>query len=225
MRIRLSAKPTHAEGIRQAAERVFKHAGLPHHDDPISHTMKLLISSILGLAGLAASAPAPLPLVPTSGNFILPTAVSQADVWTGAIRYATGAGKVFKNGKVTDTTTLLTFVGTAASAGRTCAIHLYLASTSTLTGATQFDVFSSLQPATASTTTWPPGNQRNNHLGRMQAALGAEATVVAGLPTAVSGFACPAAGVAAGFEFVPTDDVMDLEWVQSPSVGAYISWS
>jgi hypothetical protein len=187
--------------------------------------MKLLIPSILALAGLAASSPAPRPQIPATGSFLLPAAVSQYDVWTGAIRYASGAGKIFKNGKTTDTTTLLTFNGTAASAGQTCAFHLYLASTSTLTGAANFDVFSSLKPATKSASSWPPGNQRNNHLGRMKAALGAEATVLAGYPTAVSGFPCPAAGVAAGFEFVPTDDVTDIEWTQSATVGAYISWT
>jgi hypothetical protein len=187
--------------------------------------MKLLSASILTLLGLAASAPAPLPWIPSGGSTILPAAVSQYDVWTGAIRYASGAGKIFKNGKTTDTTTLLTFNFPAASAGRTCAFHLYLDPTSTLTGAANFDVFSSLQPATHSTSTWPPGNQRNNHLGRMKAALGAEATVLAGYPTAVGGFPCPAAGTVAGYEYVPTDDVTDIEWTQSATVGAYISWS
>jgi hypothetical protein len=186
--------------------------------------MKFFLS-IVALASLAASSPAPIPQIPATGNILLPTVVSQYDVWTGAIRYATGAGKIFKNGKTTDTTTLLTFNGTSATAGRTCAFQLYLASTSTLTGAANFDVFSSLKPATKSASTWPPGNQRNIQLGRLKAALGAQATVLAGYPTAVSGFACPAAGVAAGFEFVPTDDVTDIEWTQSASVGAYLTWT
>lgn len=187
--------------------------------------MKLLLTSILTLAGLTASAPAPLPQIPAAGSILLPAVVSQYDVWTGAIRYASGAGKIFKNGKATDTTTLLTFNGTSATAGRTCAFHLYLTSTSTLTGAANFDVFSSLKPAAKSAAAWPPGNQRNIQLGRLKAALGAQATVLAGYPTAVNGFPCPAAGVAAGFEFVPTDDVTDVEWTQSAAVGAYLSWS
>jgi Ubiquitin 3 binding protein But2 C-terminal domain len=186
--------------------------------------MKFLSVSILSLVGLAASAPAPVPQIPATGNVINPTAVSQYDVWTGAIRYASGAGKIFKNGKVTDTTTLLTFTYPAASAGHTCTIHLYLSSTSTLTGAANFDVFSSLQPATKSTSTWPPGNQRNNQLARMKAALGAEATFLSGYPLAAQAYPCPAAGTVAGYEFVPTDDTTDIEWTQSASVGAYITW-
>jgi hypothetical protein len=68
--------------------------------------MKLLLTSILTLAGLTASAPAPLPQIPAAGSILLPAVVSQYDVWTGAIRYASGAGKIFKNGKATDTTRL-----------------------------------------------------------------------------------------------------------------------
>jgi hypothetical protein len=187
--------------------------------------MKFLTAPILLLAGLAASAPAPVPAVPTTGNFLLPAVASQYDVWTGAIRYASSTGKIFKNGKTTDTTTLLTFNHTAAGVGHSCTFHLFLATTSKLTGAANFDVFSSLKTAAKSTTTWPQGNQRNNHLGRMKAALGAEATVLAGYPTAVGGFPCPAAGTVAGYEFVPTDDVTDIEWTQSASVGAYITWA
>jgi len=187
-------------------------------------------TSLLLLLGLSAAAPtpaaepAPVPWIPGSGSVITPTAVSQYDVWTGAIRYNVGAGKIFKNNKVTDTSTLLSFAFPAASAGRTCTFHLFLGPASTLTGSPNFDIFSSLQPATASTNSWGPGNQRNNYLGRAQAALNAEAVFLQGYGTAAQSFPCPAAGTTAGYEFVATDDVEDIEWSQAGGVGAYITY-
>jgi hypothetical protein len=180
-------------------------------------------TTLLSLIGLAAAAPAPQ--VPASGAVITPTALSQYSVWTGAIQYNTGYGKIFKNGKTTDVTTLLTFTYPAASAGKTCTFHLYLASTSTLTGAKAFDIFSSLQPATYSTTTWPPGNQRNIQLARVSAVLAGEVTYLAGYPQTAKSYPCPAAGTVAGYEFVPTDDTTDIEWTQGAGVGAYITYS
>src|ERR1700743_3094134 len=148
-------------------------------------------AAILSLIGLAAATP--VPQIPASGAVIPPTALSQYSVWTGAIAYNTGKGKIFKNGKTTDVTTLFTFTYPAASAGKTCTFHLSLSAGSTLTGAPAFDIFSSLQPATKSTTSWPPGNQRNIQLARLNAGLGAEATYLAGYPQVAKSYTCPAA--------------------------------
>ena len=128
-------------------------------------TMKFsLVSSLITFVGLVAAAPAPVPQIPASGNVIRATTRSQYSVWTGAINYNTTTGRIFKDGRTTDITTLLTFTYPAASAGRTCTFHLYLDTASTLTGTRTFDVFSSLYPAARSTTTWPPGNGRNQQL-------------------------------------------------------------
>src|ERR1700753_177982 len=95
-------------------------------------------TTLLSLIGLAAAAPAPQ--APASGAVITPSVLSQYSVWTGAIQYNTGKGKIFKNGKTTDVTTLFTFTYPAASAGKTCSFHLYLSSGSTITGAKAFDI-------------------------------------------------------------------------------------
>jgi Ubiquitin 3 binding protein But2 C-terminal domain len=178
-------------------------------------------TTLLSLVGLVAAAPAPQ--IPASGAVITPSAVSDYSVWTGAIAYNTGNGKIFKNGKTTDVTTLFTFTYPGASAGKTCTFHLYLSPASTLTGAKAFDIFSSLQPATKSTTTWPPGNQRNIQLARLSAVLGGEATYLAGYPQVAKSYPCPSGTV--GYEFVPTDDTTDIEWTQGAGVGAYITYA
>jgi hypothetical protein len=179
-------------------------------------------SIIIGLLGLVAGAPAPQ--IPSSGAVITPVAQSQYDTWTGAIRYQSAAGKIFKNGKVTDTTTLLTFTYPAASAGKSCTFHFYLPSTGTLSGTGQFDLFSSLAPATKSTSSWPPGNQRNIQLARLQAVTPGEATYVAGFPLTGQKYPCPASGTTAGYELVGVGDTDDIEWTGS-SAGAYITYA
>jgi hypothetical protein len=100
--------------------------------------------------------------------------------------------------------------------------HFNLDSTATLTGSGLFDVFTSLQPATTSTTTWPPGNQRNNQVARMQAVLSGEATYVSGFPNTVQSFPCPS-GVWP-IELVGVFDVDNIQWSGSVA-GPYISWS
>jgi hypothetical protein len=153
-------------------------------------------------------------------NIIRPSARSQYDVWTGAINYNTPTGKIFKNGQTTDVTTLLTFDYPAATTGLQCEFHFYLDPTATLSGTGAFDVFSSLAPATESTTGWPPGNLRDQDLGRMQAVLPGEAVFLAGYGNEAQLFDCPSM-VTVGMELVPTGDVDDIEWVGALA-GAYI---
>jgi hypothetical protein len=152
----------------------------------------------------------PLPAVPTGANVVRPTTRSQFEVWTGAIRFDTGVGKIFKDGRSTDVTTLVTFDFPAAAAGKTCAFHFFLDSTAIVSGSGQFDVFSSLAPATANAASWPPGNQRNQYLGRLQVSKQSEATWVDGIPQTIKSFPCPT-GTWAG-EFVGVGDQDDIEW-------------
>jgi hypothetical protein len=163
------------------------------------------------------------PSLPPS-NIIRPTITSQYNVWTGAVRYNTPNGKIFKDGRTTDITTLLTFDFPAASAGKMCSFQFDLSSdpTAIVSGTAQFDVFTSLAPAHRSTTTWPSGNLRDQHFGRMTARRDGEATWVDGFPTFGKSFPCPA-GQTYGGELVGTGDVDHIEWVAANS-GPYIKW-
>jgi hypothetical protein len=185
--------------------------------------MKFTTTTVLAIVGLAAAAPSPQ--APFLVNKILPSVVSHYEVWTGAIKFNTGTGKVFKNGQTTDITTLLTFTYPAASVGKTCSINLALGPASIQTGAKQIDIFSSLAPAPGPRSSWGPGNGRNNHLGRISVNKPGLGVYLAGFPVAGQSFPCPAAGTKVGFEFVSTDDMSNTFWVQSPLVGAFISYA
>jgi hypothetical protein len=191
----------------------------PPKTQPTPIKMQFLTAAIAAaILGFTSALPAPQS-IPTGSDIIVPTTISQYTVWTGAINFNTGAGKVFKNGRVSDITTLATFDIPTAATGKTCELHFVLDSSSTLSGSGQFDVFTSLAPATTSTTTWPSGNLRDQYIGRMTAQLGGEATWTQGFPS-VPAFPCPAGELLAG-EFVGTGDVDDIEWLQS-SAGPYI---
>jgi hypothetical protein len=178
------------------------------------------LTAALAAAILGFTSAIPTPgSIPTGSNVIVPTAISQYTVWTGAINFNTGSGKVFKNGIVSDITTLATFDIPSSAAGKTCELHFVLDSTSTLSGSGQFDVFTSLAPATASTSSWPSGNLRDQYVGRMTAVANGEATWTPGFPSETS-FPCPAGETLAG-ELVGTGDVDDVEWSQA-TAGPYI---
>jgi len=184
--------------------------------------MKLsIVSSFVAILSLVAAAPVTRDSSPFNlPNIIRPRARSQYEVWTGAIHYNTTNGKIFKNGKTTDVTTLLTFDFPAVTAGQSCEFHFFLDSTATVSGTGTFDVFSSLQPAKMSTTSWPPGNLRDKYGGRMQASKPGEAAFLAGYGNDAKLFNCPSNSVY-GAELVPTGDVDDIEWTGGVA-GAYI---
>ena len=56
-------------------------------------------------------------------SIIRPTSTSLYNVWTGAIHYNESNGKVFKDGRSTDVTTLLTFEFLSESKGKTCTFY------------------------------------------------------------------------------------------------------
>lgn len=189
--------------------------------------MKLFIFSLFA-AILSITAAAPVAQSPGGNggspfgqsNIIRPTVRSQYDVWTGAVHYNTTNGKIFKNGKTTDVTTLLTFTFPASTNGLRCEFHFYLDSTANVTGTGTFDVFSSLAPATQSTTSWPNGNLRDQYGGRLQTNKPGEAVFLSGFGNDAQVFDCPSNSVY-GAELVPTGDVDDIEWV-GHLAGAYI---
>jgi hypothetical protein len=181
--------------------------------------MKLL-SIVAGLVSLAIAAPTPEPQVPTSGNIIHPAVRSQYYVSSGRIVYNTGVGLISKNSSSSDITTLLTINVPAAAAGRTGTFNFALdnAAATTVSGSGLLDIFSSLQPATASAASWPPGNQRNNQIGRFKVVKNAAATSVFGSTT----FTIPAAG-SYGYELVGVYD-SDLISYSGSNNGFWISY-
>jgi hypothetical protein len=130
-------------------------------------------------ASTTLAAPTPGALQRRYIEELYPDFTSQYNVGTGAITYDTGVGLVSKsptNGGQ-DTTTLVTFnIPAAWSSYSTCRIVFTSATTSSVSGSGRADVFTSLSPATQSTASWPPGNLRDIHFGRLLAAPGTEAT-------------------------------------------------
>lgn len=179
--------------------------------------MKTTIAASL-LLSLAAAGP----ISGTSGT-IKPTVISQYHVSTGAIDFNTGSGKVFKDGRSSDITTLATFRIPQAARGATCQLHFAANSAATVSGTSKFDVFTSQASASTSTKSWPHGNLRDHYVGRFQAIPGGgEARPGAdGISTVVS-FACPAGQVLAG-ELVGVGDKDDIEWTLAQG-GPFITY-
>jgi hypothetical protein len=140
--------------------------------------------------------------------------ISQYTVNSGAINFNTLSGHIFKNnGKTSDITTLVTFNFPSESQGKTCSFQFFLNPSAVLSGSGLFDVFTSLAPATHSTTGFPPGNQRNQQVARMQAVKPGEATYVSGFPNSIQSFPCPS-GVWP-IELVGVFDVDNIQWLGS----------
>jgi hypothetical protein len=158
---------------------------------------------------------------------IYPKVSSQYTVSTGAINYNTGKGLVYKsptdNGA--DITTLVTFYipDSYYGSSQTCELVFDLDWSSTATGSARADVYTSLAPATTDTTTWPHGNLRDQHVGRLIAYPGQAATWEQTFqgPT----FKCSdAAGMYLAGEFVGVYDQDLITWVpgvDGPKIIAY----
>ncbi|KAM0717746.1 hypothetical protein Q7P37_006078 [Cladosporium fusiforme] len=164
----------------------------------------------------ASESPCPKPNPP-----IRPCVTSQYDVWTGAVRRDEINGKIFKDGRKTDVTTLLTFNFPPETEGKTCSFHFDPAPT--VSGSGQFDVFVSLAPASHSADSWPSGNLRDQHIGRMVAHSDRVAEWLPGFPDLGQSFPCPA-GQTYGGELVGVGDADHVEWLAGTS-GPYITWS
>jgi len=177
-----------------------------------------LLFSILSILPLRCDAG---PLYPRANPIlqVFPIATSQYDVATGAISFGTARGLVSRSptNHGADTTTLVTFALDAAYSANLCQVVFGLNDpSSSAAGTMQAQLFTSLAPATASTTTWPPGNQRNNDLGSIQAVKGGYATWLPGtgpLAPANGFFKCSdIAGQLYGYEVVPQGDQVAISW-------------
>src|SRR5204863_6489224 len=123
-------------------------------------------------------------------------------------KYDVDTGLIQKdNGKTPDISTLLTFTFPPESEKRQCQFIFSLDSASELSGSEQFDLFTSLAPAAGPTTTWPPGNLRDQYVGRFKAQIGGDATPIDHSYV----FPCPA-GKTLGYELVGVYDVDHIKW-------------
>lgn len=141
------------------------------------HTATAFLVAVFARSTLAT--PIPGALQRRYVTELYPDITSQYNVGTGAINYNTKVGLISKSptNRGQDITTLVTFrIPAAWSSYNTCRIVFTSAATSTVSGSGRADAFLSLAPATASTTSWPPGNLRDIHVGRLLAVRGAEAT-------------------------------------------------
>lgn len=160
-----------------------------------------------------------------TGTFY-PSATYNYDVSTGAIECSPSTNKIFKSysNYGHDLTTLLTFEYPAEAEGKMCQFGFRLEDTDVLTGSMLFDLFSSLNPAPGCTATWPPGNQRNEHLARLQGVAGGDATYVDKFTTYLTEPSpCKSAGTIEAFELVGVYDNVDIEWNPALS-GPYITY-
>jgi len=165
--------------------------------------------SVLSAAATALAAPA---TIKTRDNVIRPSVTSNYNVWTGAVTYNTGAGVVHKSYKDADITTLVTFDFPASTQGKQCELIFDLDATATASGSQRVQVFSSLKPATGSTTTWPSGNLRDQQLGSLYFPAPPSTGVWEETGTTSSGkFPCPAGQTLAG-EIVGRWDQVDIKW-------------
>lgn len=181
----------------------------------------------IAIVGFASAAPITTETTclspdPVDSSIIRPSVTSQYEVWTGAVHYKTPDGRIFKNGRTTDITTLVTFDFPASSSGKMCSFHFDLDSSAKISGTGQFDVFTALAPAGGASSSWPSGNLRDQHIGRMTVKVGGAATWVEGFPTFGQAFPCPA-GQTYGGELVGVGDVDLIEWVAG-STGPYIKY-
>ncbi|KAF2465347.1 uncharacterized protein BDR25DRAFT_201156, partial [Lindgomyces ingoldianus] len=150
---------------------------------------------------------------PTSG--LSPDYISLYHVNNGSIEYHTNRGLIEKTqGTGNDVSTLVTFTFPANTAGKQCQIVLDFSSYRHYIrrdGSQNVDIFTSLYPATHSTSDWPAGNGRNNQLGRVKVHDWSVSTVEWGNMK----FPCPS-GQTLGYELVPTGDSQHIEWSLGP---------
>lgn len=177
-------------------------------------------ATVLAFITSALAAPSAIKRTTTRIDPIL----SQYTVWYGAVTYDTGVGLIQKtNGHEPDITTLVKFVFPADTEGQMCEIFFPLDDASTATGSQRAQVFSSLKPAEQTTTTWPSGNLRDQHLGDIRFEVPGGAIFENAYTEYSRGkFPCPA-GYALGGEFVGRWDEVEIAWTQSDTAGPYIA--
>jgi hypothetical protein len=145
---------------------------------------------------------------------VLPKVTSTYHGNNGAVDYKINQAIVsrhtWNNGR--DTSALVTFEIPAEYASKQCQFIFDMSAPSSwASGTKQADIYTSLAPATASTTSWPQGNLRDSYLGRLQVNIGGFSTIQAG---PYGKFPCSiAAGKIFGGEVVPVGDDVEISWV------------
>jgi hypothetical protein len=156
---------------------------------------------------------------PVTKKELTPVCVYNYDVGTGAIDCNPAGGKIYKANADAGhhITTLATFEYTSDMAGKQCQVGWKLAPGAVSTGSQSFQLFSSLSPAPGCTSSWPPGNQRDQQLATATGVTpgGAPMYLTAPVP-------CEAAGVKKGYELVGVNDNVLITWADSTTSGPRI---
>jgi hypothetical protein len=133
----------------------------------------LILATLMGIGCALASPLGTNDGPPDFFDFFKPSKVGLYNTGTGSIAPApAGVVSKFPGDRGQDTTTLLTFTYPPEVAGKKCFFAFYLDSTASVSGSGKIDLFSSLGPAPDFASGWPPGNQRDNHIGRLTACKG-----------------------------------------------------
>lgn len=132
----------------------------------------IILVTLMGSGCVAASPLGTNDGPPDFFDFFKPSKVGLYNTGTGSIALApAGVVSKFPSDGGQDTTTLLTFTYPPEVAGKKCFFAFYLDSTASVSGIGKIDLFSSLGPAPDFASGWPPGNQRDKHIGRLSACL------------------------------------------------------
>lgn len=185
-------------------------------------------SSYTNTSGLVPNAPAAPastysspPIVPYAQPIatVFPDFTSQYNSKTGAVDFHTASGLVSRstNNGGADITTLVTFTLGNEYKSNTCQLVFDLESpSSSVSGSQKAQLFTSLAPATADSSSWPSGNLRNQNLGAIDVVAHGRATWQAGSgpgATANGYFPCSAiTGQIYGGEIVPQGDNVQISW-------------
>jgi hypothetical protein len=164
-------------------------------------------------------------ITPTAPNTIRisPEVISLYHVSSGQIEYNVETGHIHRaQSSGNDISTLATFYIDPSYSGKQCSFSFDVDRTIHFDPKPAlFDVFTSQMPAYESKATWPQGNLRDQHVGRMRLSeQSGPATFEAGQPTAAKLFPCHV-GYLAG-ELVPVGDVEDVCFIPSSTAGPYI---
>lgn len=168
---------------------------------------------------------APLEARNVTSSYFTASNIWQYSVNNGAISAASSFIEIYKStgngGK--DQTALVTFTYPAAAKGRQCQLEFHLPGNANPAGSKKIDVFSSIKPASDSANSWGPGNQRNNHIGRLSVVVGGAATWDATYgPSLAFKTPCKKPGTVEAFELVGVYDFDSINWDPSSKYGPRI---
>jgi hypothetical protein len=154
-----------------------------------------------------------------------PQSISLYHISTGAVQYHVNAGQIYRSTRSSDDiSTLATFFIPESYGKNQCSFGFDVdATVNFYPNPSFFDVFTSQKPAYTSTKSWPQGNLRDQHLGRMKLSeKPGKGSFVEGSSVApgVKTFPCPT-GFIAG-ELAPVGDNVDVCFTPSATAGPYI---